>query len=335
MKLYNFLAPILFTLLFFCVAEANAQGIDASVSSGGFSVVLTPKFPAPSEVVTAKVVSNAFNIDNSLITWVVGGKVRLEGVGKKDFTFTTGEAGTEIPLRVEVTTPDFGVVAKNINIRPSDVDILWEADTYTPPFYKGKALATSQSYIKVLGVPSFVDKTGSAISSDNLIYFWKKTYTPNPNDSGVGRNTYFYRAAYTFNDDTIETTVSSPDNGLSINKKTKISILEPKIVFYERKPLEGVRYENSLLGNFTIKEQEVTLRAEPYFFSLITANNNGAAFTWQLDRKNLDVSPDRKSEFTLRKPESGSGHAGISIKISNTGYDLQSASKNMTLSYTN
>lgn len=337
MKHCNFFISFFFWLFGFSLmilssaSIANAQGIGGG---GSFNVRLTPEFPKPSEEVTAEVVSTAINIDGTPIAWTLNGKGQLQGVGKKNFTFRVGEVGSLTALHVEVATEEFGIIAKDIQIQPSDVDILWEANTYTPPFYKGKALPTSQSFIKMIGIPYFIGKTGK-ISPDNLVFSWKKTYTPNPNDSGIGKNIYLYRGTYTLNDDIIDTTVSSGDETLFISKKTKISISEPKIIFYENRPLEGTRYENSLGGNFSIKAKELTLRAEPYFFSFSNTNNNSADFEWQLDGKKLEANPDKKSEFTLRKPENGSGHANIVLKVSNTGYDLQSASKNITLSYTN
>lgn len=334
MKQYNLFISFLcgvfcFTLLsIFFTNTASAQG------AGNFNVRLTPPFPGPSEVVTAEVISNLINVNTTPITWLLNRKIRLQGVGKSSFTFKTGEVGSVTLFRVEVTTEQVGVVAKDIEIRPSDVDILWEADTYTPPFYKGRALPTSKSYIKMVGIPHFVATSGK-VAPENLVYQWKKTYTPNPNDSGLGKNTYLYRGGYSLNEDVVDTVISTADNKISVSKKTKISIREPKIVFYERRPLEGVRYENFLGGSFDLKEKELTLRAEPYFFSFSNADNNSADFTWQLDGKKLETDPDKKSEFTLRKPENGSGRAGITLKIENTRYDLQSASKNISLSYTN
>lgn len=330
MKQNIYIIAFLSGIVLFFSSTAAAQGI----GGGSFEVRLTPELPGPSQEVTAEVTSSAISVGASPIKWVLNGKTQLEGVGKKGFTFKTGEVGTTVSLHVEVVTDDYGVVAKDIDIQPSDVDVLWEADAYTPPFYKGKALPASQSFIKVTGIPNFKTSKGK-ITSENLIYQWKKTYTPNPDDSGIGKNVYLYRGTYTFNDDVIETTVSTTDGMLSVNKKTRIGIYEPKILFYESKPLEGVRYENSLAGNFTIKENEVTLRAEPYFFSFSNANINGADYRWQLDGKKLDTNPDKKSEFTLRKPEKGSGKAGVALKIDNISYDLQNTYKNITLSYTN
>ncbi len=326
-------------LLFFLSAAfvfpcmASAQGVEIP-SSGNFSVDISPRFPGPFQEVTASAVSNVFNMNGSLVTWAVNGKTQLRGVGEKKFTFITGEVGLPISISVEVSTEDFGLLTKVIEIRPSDVDILWEADTYTPPFYKGKALPTSQSYIKAVGLPNFIAKSGKVPAKD-LVYSWKKAYVSDPNNSGIGKNIYFYRGTYTFNSNVIETSVSTPDGTLSLKKQTVIPIYEPKIIFYERKPLEGIRYENALGGTFSIKESEVTLRAEPYFFSFLNADNNGAVFSWRLDGKKLEINPDKKAEFTLRKPAGGSGHADISLEIKNSGYDLQTTKKNINLLYTN
>ena len=44
---------------------------------------------------------------------------------------------------------------------------------------------------------------------------------------------------------------------------------EPEIIFYENRPTEGISYENALGNTFLLKNEEVTLAAEPYFFSAV------------------------------------------------------------------
>lgn len=319
-----------FSSLFF-VFSANAAGV-GDFSKGSFNVKLTPETPAPSQEVTAEVISNAINANSVPITWILNGKTTLQGIGKKTFTFTTSKAGVLTSLRVEVTTGEFGVVSKDIEIQPSDVDILWETDTYTPPFYRGKALPSSQSFIKMIGIPHF-GLQGREVDSSDLIYRWKKTYVPNPNDAGRGKNVYIFRGGYTFNDDIIETTVSTADGSISFGIKTKVPIREPKVILYEDKPTEGVRYENALMKSLVMRNKEVVLRAEPFFFSVKDADHNDAIFTWSIDGKKYDSSLGKKSEFTLRKPGSGSGSVGVSVKIENRERDFQTASKNILLSY--
>lgn len=316
-------------LLVFLAPVANAED---TFQSNVFLVTLSPQFPGPLEEVTAEIVSSGINVNASSITWFLNGKASLSGVGKRNFTFKTGEVGSFTSLHIEINTKEYGLLTKDIEIQPSDVDILWEADTYTPPFYKGKALPSSQSYIKAVAVSKFITKNGK-VKAEDLMYRWKKSYTPNPNDSGIGKNTYIYRGTYTFNANTIETTISTPNNELSLSKKIVVNIIEPKIVFYEDRPLEGVRYESALSGSVNMKAKEITLQSAPYFFSFSNADNNGAVFTWRVDGKRHDINTEKKSSFVIRAPDTGTGSAGVALEISNRGYDLQKASKNITLSY--
>ncbi len=328
-----FFAPsLVFAAIISFLFLTEAVWAQSAFSDNLFLVTLKPNLPGPLTEVTAEVISNGVNLNSLEITWILNGKESLRGIGKKSFTFTTGEVGSVTALRADINTNEYGLLSKNIDIQPTDADILWEADTYTPPFYKGKALPSSQSYIKAVALPHFITKSGK-VKAEDLVYMWKKSYTPNPNDSGRGKNVYLYRGTYTFNTNTIETIISTPDNTLSLNKKTRVYIHEPKIVFYEDRPLEGVRYEELLPGSFNMKTQEVALQAAPYFFSFQNTDDNGAIFTWRVDGKRHDVNTEKKSKFVLRKPDAGKGTASVVLEISNRGYDLQKASKNISLSY--
>ncbi len=64
--------------------------------------------------------------------------------------------------------------------------LLWQADdSYVPPFYKGKAMPSAESSIKVVALPEI--RNGSTIVSvQNMTYSWQKDYNKDVNDSGYG-----------------------------------------------------------------------------------------------------------------------------------------------------
>lgn len=345
MKRYTFFfQSVLFLALFFCVdAKVFAQAPTGSPDGPGnglsaLTLNVTPSFPEPFETVTATAKVSGVNIDALPVAWLLGGKVKGSGVGMKSFTFKVGDVGSATLLRVEVLTPesDFGLLTKETTIRPSDADVLWEADTYTPPFYKGKALPTSQSSVKIIAMPQFMER-GARINPKNLIYKWKKGYSYGENDSGTGKNFFSYTAGYASNADGITMTISNLSGTLSVKKTIDIPVYEPKIVFYEKKPLENVRYEHALSEHLNLKEKEVILSAVPYFFSFSTPNvsYSNMDFVWQMDGKTLVPLPDRKFEFVFRKPEKGRGQANIQLKVTNNDRNLQSKLENLTLSYAN
>jgi hypothetical protein len=303
-------------------------------SSNIITLSYTPKFPGALQSTTVNASSFQVNLDKTTITWYVDGQMKLTGLGKKSFTFTTGNVGNQSVIKISADAPSFGNITKEVTITPTDLDVLWEADTYVPPFYKGKALPSSQGSVRVVPFPSFVGQDGY-YNSSNLVYKWKAGYFGNPNDSGYGKNIFIYKTGYTYNTDQIEVTVSTLDTGLSISKKVPIYVSEPKIVFYQNKPLEGMRFENSLGEAFRFTDKELTVRAAPFYFALPGLNNNTASFSWKIDGKKLETDPDNKTEFTFRKPEQGSGRFQLNLAINNLGYDLQTASKNVMMSYDN
>jgi hypothetical protein len=311
------------------------SGIDPSTNTDtAINVSLSPKYPGPQENTTVTVSSFQINLNSTVVSWYLNGEMKLSGIGKKNFTFTTELPGKVSVIKINVDSSEFGKITKEVRITPTDLDLLWEADTYTPPFYKGKALPASQSLVRVIPFPSFSGKDGYYNAKD-LIYKWKKGYFSNPDDSGYGKNTFLYKTGYTFNNDEVQAIISTVNTGITVDKKISIYVSDPKIVFYENKPLGGIRYENAIPDPFTFTSNELVVHAVPYFFSLAGLNNNSASFAWKLDGKKLEINPDNKTEYTFGKPEKGNGKFQLNLEINNTGYELQSSSKNLSLTYSN
>ncbi|TRZ53163.1 hypothetical protein D4R99_01355 [bacterium] len=326
---------ILIAFLSFLFPQMIVFGQSDSGNTNNFVFIsLSPENPGPNENATASVSYSQGNIDSVNTTWYINGKQTLTGIGKRDITFKTGNAGESTTIRVDLETNTYGLLSKEITILPNTLEVLWEADTYTPPFYKGKALPSSQSSVKVVSLPHFVSGS-TIIDPDNIVYVWKKGYFKNQNASGFGKTIYAYKTGYTFNDDEITVSAATQDGSVSITKIVPIHVYEPKIIFFENKPLQGIRYENSLSNTFNYIESEATIHAVPFFFSLSDLNKNNADFTWMVDGKKLETDPDNKTEFTLRKPDKGKGQYRLRLDINNIGYDLQTASKELTLSYDN
>ena len=326
-----------FVLIAFFVFAYSGTAVFAQTSQNTasfLSLSLSPVNPEPNTDVTATVSYSQGNTDTTNITWSLNGQTKLTGIGKRSFTFKTGSVGETSSVKVFLDTSSYGTISKEITITPNTLEILWEADTHTPPFYKGKALPTSQSTVRIVALPRFVYQN-TVIDANNIVYKWKRGYFTNQPSSGFGKNTFIYKTGYTFTSDDITLSATSQDESISITKKIPVYVYEPKIVFYENKPLQGVRYENALLDVFNYVENEVTMHAVPFFFSLSDINDNKASFIWKLDGRALETNPDNKAEFTLRKPEKGNGRYQLKLSIDNKGYDLQTASKSVSLVYSN
>src|SRR3989344_8042891 len=175
-----------FKFLILILVLGTASTVSA-ISPSAINVSIAPQNPAPNENVTITLSSFAANLDIVTISWIVNGKTALSGIGIKSFSTTVGGVGTEVRVAAKIMLPD-GQIDKNIILRPSVLALLWQAnDSYVPPFYKGKALPSSGTEIKVVAMPEI--RVGATTANPKtLSYDWKKNYSNSPADSGYGKN---------------------------------------------------------------------------------------------------------------------------------------------------
>jgi len=337
---FIFIAALMFFFAFvFVVSRSFAQAIPGTDSSGEaaanqVSISFDPAIPQANDVVTATLVSYSIDLNALPVKWYVNGRMVDSGLGKKTFTFKMGVLGSALNLRVEVDTPEsqYGTIVLQSAITSASVDFLWQADTYTPPFYRGKALPTSQSMIKVVASPTFFSASGKLLSGP-FVYTWEKESETLGDVSGTGKNTLIFTGNYAYNTDNIRVIVKTIDGSIAADRTDNIMISVPKIVFYQNKSLEGVRYETAINSDFQIPETEVTIHAEPYFFSFPSRNKNNGNFAWILDGQTLTNNPDDPSEYTLRTPDKGSGSVNVSLEITNRDHYMQDTTNQVRLNY--
>ena len=120
------------------------------------SMTLYPEYPKPYTTVTVKYESYSFDMDRALITWSIGGKEVLSGIGELVLKVPLGGEGSITRVSVVVRPNEGGTVRDQILITPAFVSLIWEAsDTYVPPLYKGKALPSEGGLVRVVALPSF------------------------------------------------------------------------------------------------------------------------------------------------------------------------------------
>ena len=293
---------------------------------------VTPQYPNPNQNVNATLSSHSINLDKANISWSVNDQETSVGIGKKSFSFRTGEAGTSTVLSVLIDTIDGQSISKTINITPAGVDMLWEAyDAYVPPFYKGKALAPSQGQFKVVAVPNLINQNGK-VNMNNLSYIWKKDDKVQSNSSGWGKSSFVFQNSYLDRDNTVEVNVSDISGGTNAFGKITLNTTSPKILFYKNDPQLGVKWETALSNGFTINKDGEILVVEPYFFSPKNINASELTFDWSLNREKIST-PSPKNILSI-KPEAGqSGSATIKIDINNINTLFQSLSKQIQVSF--
>lgn len=191
-----------------------------------------------------------------------------------------------------------------------EVDLIWEARTFTPAFFEGLPLWSNESSITFTAIPHLTN-----ISGNELIYRWSKNKTVLGSMSGVGKNSLTIKD--TILSQPIEITIDLfINNGSNPLGTATISITptNPKLLIFENSPLYGILLNKSIRNEFTIKEDEVTLSAVPLFSTVSKRTAGAFEYTW------LTNSGERRlgDSVTYRAPEGGSGSASIMVRANNS-----------------
>lgn len=323
---YTILALILIFTLFGFFAHAQLQSTDIVLG-------LTPQYPSPNQNVNAVLSSHSIDLDKANISWSINNQETSVGIGKKSFSFKIGDLGSPTVLSATIDTIDGQSILKTTTITPADVDVLWEAyDAYTPPFYRGKALAPSQGKFKVVALPSLMSQGGTIVNINNLSYAWTEDGNPQTDSSGWGKNYFIFQNSYLDKGNIVDVKISDISGNTNTSGRITLNTATPKILFYENDPILGTKWENALSDGFVINPNGNTLVAEPYFFSPKDINSSNLTFDWSLNGEKIDT-PTAKNILSI-KPEAGqTGNSIIKLDVNNTDTLFQEVAKQLNVSF--
>lgn len=332
MKYISLVSIVLALVFLFCaflpITKLSAQGI----GTDQVLVEIDPEFPKPGETVSVKLTSYSGDLDRARIVWSLNGKAAKSGTGVKTFSFNMGPAGKSVTFGVTVEAPGIGLFEKNVTLNPAQVDILWQAvNSYTPPFYRGKALPARMSKIRVVAMPDMKTKLGSNVKPAEMVYKWTLDDIPMLDSSGYAKNFADFSFDFVSSDATVKVNASSvKESGLIAENTVYLPTTAPKIIFYENKPLKGVDYENAIGDSFTLKNAEVNIVAEPYYFTSRDGLTD-LSYNWLLNGAPTE-SADQKS-LVLRVGDQKTGSSEISLGIKQAYRFLQMANKTFTMNF--
>lgn len=303
-------------------------------SAGGDLIRIIPNNPAPNSRVEAKISSFNFDVNRANITWEVAGAVILKGVGKNTVQFKSPEYGKEKKITAYIITADGAQISESIVLRGNDTDLLLEPLTSTPPSYRGRALSVLGSRVRVVAIP-YLFKRGALIDSSKLIYDWSLDFKKDINASGAGKNSFTFQLK-DYDDYTVILRVSNIANNISFEKSITVSAsdFKPKVLFYEEGPLFGPRYERALTNTINMFSDEISLRAEPYFFSEKSLRELN--FKWKMNSEVISLGkiPNILNLKAPNPPTGGDGGEGetlVSVSVNNLINVLQFASQNLKI----
>jgi hypothetical protein len=330
LSLVNICALFLLIISFLPTQTSAQTGINLQFAlSHELNIEVSPTYPRPNSSVSINLTLYTADLNSAEITWLQDGKVALKGIGKTSYSFKTGPIGTETKLEIDIGLLSGTTFTKTLTFNPTSVDLVWEADSYVPPFYKGKALHPAQGVIKIVAVPEFVTQN-KRTSSENLIYTWSNDVSTYQDQSGYGKNVFILNGSLLGRDENVKVLVTDPVNNLTAQGFLTIKPVDPEIVFYENDPYYGHIFDSAITNPFSLNVGEVQILAIPYYFT----RDNSIKDEWRLNREIVPGLTDSMTAI-FKKPQEGTGQSLVSLQVTNPNRLLQSADASLIMNFEN
>ncbi|QQR82243.1 hypothetical protein IPJ70_03095 [Candidatus Campbellbacteria bacterium] len=204
-------------------------------------------------------------------------------------------------------------------IKPT-VEMIWEVNSYIPPFYKGKALYPVGGKTTVLALPP-----ASMGDPATLTYKWKRDGTAQGSLSGVGKQSFTFEGSQ-FGD--VPLIVVEVSNGKTKEiGMVKMQKVNPIIRFYENRPLEGIALERVLPTSFTTTEKDMIIEAYPYFSSTHAREEGSLSYTWTANGQKVSGATGASVAIQSDEPRT----IQLQLLINHVTEILQRASSSITI----
>ncbi|HZS43236.1 MAG TPA: hypothetical protein VFA52_03410 [Candidatus Paceibacterota bacterium] len=297
------------------------------------NIKVNPENPAPSQLVNLSLEAFGTDLNRADISWLVNGVVQKNGVGATSFEFTTGAAGSLSAVQVIILPVNGTRITKTVNISPASVDIVWEANSYVPPFYEGKRLYPPQGTLTFVALPNFVSN-GVTVDPNTLVYKWRLNNSVLGDKSGYGKRTLTVTGDILNQPINVSVEASLVKNNISGSGAISVASQNPQVLLYEDSPLNGILFNKILDSQFDLTASEVTFGAFPFYFSATSPTDKTINYAWYLNNSAMALDP-HQSEVVFRKPDNQNGQSAISVSATVPSSILQSASTNIIVNFSN
>lgn len=302
---------VLLGLLLLVALPVHAQSFVTGIERT-LSITTDPLYPTAGERVQFSLDGYAVDIDKSLIVWYVDGKEAQRGSGLRSFETNAPELGAVKNVRA-VAEEHSGIIAiGEATLRPASVTLVWEADTYTPPFYRGRALPGAKSTIRAEAIPDL--RRGSApIPVGDIVFTWLRDGARFHSSRGIPSVTF--SGPDLFDTDTITVIAESLDGTITARDEIRLRGEDPKIELYEHHPLFGTLYHRALVGTVITKETEQKFAAVP-LFTPRPPRDPQLIYEWTVNATDIEPNPTSPDILTIRHDSSFSGVITIALALS-------------------
>ncbi len=260
--------------------------------------------------------AQSFTMDlaSDTVTWYVNDTKVGSGLGLTSIDTTAPALGKTLEVRAEASGAD-GDASGSLTLRGSALTILWEADSYTPPFYLGRALASPGSSIRAQAVVHFVRNDGSEVPSSDIVYTWRKNGGLLRTISGRGASTARFDAPLLFATDIVSVDAVSADRVFTTSAIVYIPSVEPVLELYEDHPLYGMVWEQAIGAQTTVYDAQETFVTTPLFAAASSPTHSSLIYEWDVDGTPLSNDPKAPNAVRITAPKGGAGVVGLDLSV--------------------
>ena len=244
----------------------------SGIGNSGLSLKVNPAYPAPHSETTVSLDDYSVNAVGAGIKWFVNGAARVDANNERSLTVTTGDLGERMTVRAVVTPAAGAALSAETSITPTLADLILEADTYVPSFYKGRSLPSRGSALRAVAVVH----DGGTLGSAAYTYRWTLGEDVLFGGPVKGKNVVAVTMPIYSKDLMVE--ILNPDGRIVARKSMTLKGVSPELHFYEWSPLRGL-YQKEVSNPYALIADETTIYGEPYFVNTAPSTDS-ATFTW-------------------------------------------------------
>lgn len=307
-KSHSLLAFVAVIILAAVPAVSYAQSVTEQSRKDSISISTSPKYPEPGEEVTFSLSSYLVYLPGAQIQWIINNEVVADGPGKTKINYIMPDPSNSVDIIVRIKPPGKSIITKNFSIRPATIDLVWEANTFTPPFYEGKSLYTGSDTVKVTAIPFIPKQNGEQYNKNNLVYEWSYNGLVHGSDSGLGESSFPVDVNQTNN--SVSVVISNRSGNTVGEASVSIPTREPQLIFYENKT-QGFRFSDILASEETTVDQSSNVLAYPFYYPANSTQSESLTYQWYIDNESLSDTVN-KNEVSLQD-------------ITNTEFDISAS----------
>lgn len=284
-----------------------------------------PRFPEPGELVELNL--NAYTLDTrgSSIRWFIDGVEDTSAVNERTLSVRAAGLGEVSQVTVQLSLASGLTLPITYQLVPGRVDVLIEADTLTPVFYKGRALPSIGSEVRAIAIPNF----GDDVQPGEYSYRWQVDDDVLFGGSVKGKSIVTFRAPFA-RESFLTVDVIDPSGVTVTSESLIIPYVEPELYFYPDNPLRGMS-RLAIDTQYQLLGSEIDVRAEPMYMDS-TIFNQSPLLEWSIDGKRV-INPSEDPQSITLQNAGGSGEFNIRFHIRNLQQLLQGVEDEFTLSF--